>query len=501
MVAAITVDALSAGLQGLNVAQQLIDVTAQNISNASTAGYTRKTLQVNTEVSGGNVIGVTTGNIERTVDQSLQSTIWTETAQNSSQSTINTALSGLQSLYGSASAGTNFSSYLSNLNDDFTQLSATPNNTTLQQQVVTDAQTFSNSLNSTAQAITSARNDAENGIATSVASINTDLQQIAQLNTQIASTQSSGQSTADLEDQRDQAVQSLSQQIGISTYAGPNGTLVVQTANGVLLADTQAQTVNFQSQPVGANTVYPSSLSGITVGSNPGVEIAANPSTVGGTLGANLQLRDQILPQQQAQLDELSEQTASRFSAQGMKLFTDPSGNIPATTPASGYSGFSSTITVNPAVVSSPSLVQQGTSGVPISVDDNTVIQNVLNYTFGLNQNSSGIPNTPFTTTGLGAAGNISIASQLPAVSTLENFAQQVLTVQAGQASQYTSDSAFSSNYLTSLQTTYSNQTNVNLDTEVANLTVYQNAYSCSAQVVTTVKEMMTSLLDIFSNS
>ena len=500
MVAAITVNALNSALQGLNVSQQLIDVTAQNVSNASTAGYTRKTLQVNTEIASGNVIGVTTGNIERTVDQSLQKTIWTETAQSSSQSTINKALSGLQSLYGSADAQTNFSSDLSNLHDDFTQLSATPDNATLQKQVVTDAQTFSNSVNSTAQAITSARNDAETGITASVATINTQLQNIAQLNTQIAATQNSGQGTADLEDQRDDAVQTLSQQIGISTYAGPNGTLVVQTANGVLLADTQAQKVNFQPQPVGANTVYPATLSGITVGSNPGIDIAANSRTVGGTLGAQLQLRDQILPQQQAQLDEVAEQTATRFNAQGLKLFTDPSGNIPATTPASGYSGFSSVITVNPAVVTSPSRVQQGTSGTAIDVDDNTVIQNVLNYTFGLNQNSSGTPNTAFNTTGLGASGNISIASQLPATATLENFAQQVLSVQAGQSSQYSSDSSFSSNYLTSLQTTYSNQTDVNLDTEVANLTVYQNAYSCSAQVVSTVKDMMTTLLDIFQS-
>ena len=50
----------------------------------------------------------------------------------------------------------------------------------------------------------------------------------------------------------------------------------------------------------------------------------------GGQLGANITLRDTTLPTYQAELDEFSQNLASRFSAQGLTLFSDPTGNVPA---------------------------------------------------------------------------------------------------------------------------------------------------------------------------
>ena len=493
----LTVNALTSALQGLNVSQQLLDLTSQNISNAQTAGYTSKTLGVNDLVAGGEVIGVATGTVQRSVDQALQQSVWSQTSQSSQLSTVDKALSGIQSTFGTADAGTNYSSYLTDLKDDFTQLSGSPSSTTLQQQTVSDAQTFASSLNQTATAITTARNTAESGIAQSVASINTGLTTIAQLNVQIAQAGASGGSTADLQDQRDQAVASLSQQLNISTYTTSTGVMVVQTGQGQVLADTQAHQLVFTSQAVGANSTYPATLSGVYIDSaTTGYDLASSRASPGGTLGGELQLRDQILPQQQAEVDEVAEQTANRFNAQGMKLFTDSSGNIPANVPAT-YTGFASQITVNPAMLSAPSDVQQGTSGVPIDPSDNTVIQNVLNYTFGLDQNSSGTPNTPFNVSGLGSQSNIT--TPLSTVSTLEAFAQQTMTNQASTAANYTSQSTFTANYLTSLQGTLQNQSSVNLDTQVANLTVYENSYSCAAQVVTTEQKMMADLLSAIS--
>ena len=501
MVASFTTNALQSALQGLNVAQQLIDVTSQNVSSASTAGYTRKTLAVNDLVAGGQVIGVSTGDIQRTVDQSLQTTVWQQTSASNNQSTISTALGTLQSMYGTADAGTNFSTYLSTLQNDFTQLSATPSNTTLQTQTVTDASTFAASLNSVGAAITSARNDAESGIAAAVTSINGDLTTIATLNTQIASAINNDDGgAADLEDQRDQAISSLSQQMGISTYTAANGVVVVQTASGQPLADTTAHQLVFKTQPIGSTSSYPANLGGVYIDSTSGYDLATHTGSIGGTLGANLQLRDEVLPQQQAQVDELAEQTANRFSAQGLTLFTAPGGTVPANTPGD-YVGFASTITINPAVAANNVLVQQGTvAPVPpataLDPGDNSLIQNVLNYTFGLNANAGGTANVPFNTTGLGASGTISLASQLPATATLSTYAADVMSVQASTASQVSAKSTATGSYLTTLQTSLSNTTAVNLDTEVANLSVYQNAYACAAQVITTEQTLMTDLLD-----
>ena len=63
---------------------------------------------------------------------------------------------------------------------------------------------------------------------------------------------------------------------------------------------------------------------------DPAVDITA--LMPGGKLGGLLELRDEIFPKQTAQLDELAHKLAYRFDQQGLRLFTDASGNVPADT-------------------------------------------------------------------------------------------------------------------------------------------------------------------------
>ena len=84
----------------------------------------------------------------------------------------------------------------------------------------------------------------------------------------------------------------------------------------------------------------------------------------GGQIGADITLRDTTLPTDQAELDEFAQGLSSRFAAQGLTLFTDPAGNVPAAAeprcrPA--MSAMPATIQVNPAVTADPSLVRDGT--------------------------------------------------------------------------------------------------------------------------------------------
>ena len=51
----------------------------------------------------------------------------------------------------------------------------------------------------------------------------------------------------------------------------------------------------------------------------------------GGQIGANITLRDTTLPTDQGELDELSQNMATRVQrAMGLTLFTDPTGTVPA---------------------------------------------------------------------------------------------------------------------------------------------------------------------------
>src|ERR1019366_425417 len=182
---------------------------------------------------------------------------------------------------------------------------------------------------------------AQTDIVATVTSMNSNLSQIGLLNDRIINARSTGQSSADLENQRDAAVHALSNLVGIRTLSQPNGGLIITTTSGTQLP-TQANTTPVQttSATIGAGASYASGgLPPITVG---GVDITSQLQ--GGRLGSDIALRDTTLPLFQGELDEFSQSLASRFDAQGLTLFSDPNGNVPVGGGApvqSGYVGFS----------------------------------------------------------------------------------------------------------------------------------------------------------------
>src|SRR6185437_16009055 len=97
---------------------------------------------------------------------------------------------------------------------------------------------------------------------------------------------------------------------------------------------------------VGANmqpgSTYPATIPGIMLGVTD-----VTSQLQGGQIGANITLRDNTLPTDQAELDEFAQNLASRFDTEGLRLFTDPSGNVPTASASppyqSNYVGFAST--------------------------------------------------------------------------------------------------------------------------------------------------------------
>jgi len=476
--------ALNTALTGLQVAQQLLDVASQNMANVQTAGYTEKSLPLSSVVIG-KTVSVQTGLVSRTVNANLQHDYWNSVSVSNYYDTQSSYLTNLQQISGKPSDANSMASVMTTLANDFTQLSANPASSIAQQQVVLDAQNFAKSLNKYSDYVQQLRNNAQNDIAGSVQTISNALTQIAQLNQQIAQATYSGQSTANLADLRDQQIQQLSQQMNISTFTRSDGVVVVQTATGQLLADTVAQPVTFATSTVGTGSYYPASVGGVIVGSGLGsFDLAA--TSPGGKLGALLNLRDQVLPQQQAQLDEMAEQTANAFNTAGVKLFTDPLGAIPPNVPGS-YVGFAQQIQVNAAVVAAPSLIQQGTSGgPPLQPGDNTVIMNVINTVFNAP--------TAFNTAGLGPGASVP-TSGLPASATLQSYAAQLIAGQANALSTANGQQSTESAYRDALQQQLTNTSGVNLDTEMSNMLSIQKSYGAAAQMMKTASKMFDDLL------
>ncbi|MFN5686249.1 FlgK family flagellar hook-associated protein, partial [Bradyrhizobium sp.] len=167
-----------------------------------------------------------------------------------------------------------------------------------------------------------------------VKSVNDDLQQIADLNVQIRKMAAAGQSTADLEDQRNSALQDLSSYMNVSYYTASNGDLQVYTSSGRALVDSSAHTLSYTaSANVSASSSYSSGgFSGIMVD---GVDVTSQITS--GKIGALITLRDLTLPATQTQLDQLATELKSALNA-----ITNGASAVPPPTSLTGSASVSS---------------------------------------------------------------------------------------------------------------------------------------------------------------
>jgi len=80
---------------------------------------------------------------------------------------------------------------------------------------------------------------------------------------------------------------------------------------------------------------------------------------------------------------------------------------------------------------------------------------------------------------------------------TLEQYANALLAQNSVQAADAKSSNDFQSKYVTTLQSQSQSISGVNVDEELANLTVFQNAYQASARVLAAADTLLQALLAI----
>jgi flagellar hook-associated protein 1 FlgK len=486
----------SGGLANINAQFALI---SQNVANAATPAYAVEVGSQQALNAGGAGIGVQTGPATLQIDQALQISVTQQNAIVSNGQTTQTALQAIDGVLGTPGSGSDIGSLLGNLQNSFSTLLTDPSNQTQQSAVVSSAATLAQGINTLSAAYTTQRQAAQTDLGSTVNTLNSTLATIGQLSTQIVALKPSNQGTADLENQRNAAVQTLSKLINVNTVEQPDGDLTVFTSSGLTLP-TRATSgpfsiANASTQP---GSYYPG-------GGIPGIMMGGQDVTsqmVGGQIGADVTLRDTTLPTGQAELDEFAYGVSSRFATQGLTLFTNPSGNVPTgggTPTQAGYVGYSGTIQVNPAVTADPSLVRDGTNatagftpnppGGPAGFT--SLISNIINYTFGA-QVQSGVNQPSLNTTGLGATGTL--AAPFNAGGPLSDYATSLVSSQSEQSATTTSNLTTETALQTSLNAKISTVSGVNMDSEMSLMLSLQNAYGANARIITAVQAMFTDI-------
>ena len=291
-------------LGGMKVAQSQLDIIGRNIANVDTEGYTRKQAQQSSVVLAGSGMGVTLGDITRSVNEGLLRSFLSSNSLTGQLNAQNQYLSKTEVLLGTPEGDNSISANVASLQTAFNSFASDVTSAAGRYNLLNQAQTVTSRLNYISQEIQKLRGEADLNISNSVDEINDLLDEIDELNENIVKYKVLGyDGVADLEDKRDTALRNLSEKIDISYFTRDTGEIVIQTTNGIMLLDKDPHklTHNAVTQTSATSTYASGAISGIMVD---GVDIT-NQLTQGELKGL-IEIRDVTLPSLQSQLDELA---------------------------------------------------------------------------------------------------------------------------------------------------------------------------------------------------
>jgi flagellar hook-associated protein 1 FlgK len=314
--------ALATAMSGLRANQAALSIVSSNIANAQTPGYVSRGINQIEVTTGDTGASVLVTGVNRQLNQYIQSQLRTETAGGAYADQMANVLTQLQSVYGSPGSAGSLETTYSNFTTALQSLSTTSGSSSSQISALNAAQAMAQQLNSTTQGIQTLRTNAEQDLGISVGQANAAMTQIATLNTQLQGMNPTDPTAATLMDQRDAAINQLSQLMDIRVSTTGNNQTTIYTTNGVELVGAQASQLAFNSQgTLNANSQWNSNpaLSSVgtitcTLGNGAKVDMIATNSITSGQIAADITLRDKTLVQAQAQVDQLAASMASALS-------------------------------------------------------------------------------------------------------------------------------------------------------------------------------------------
>jgi len=330
--------ALATAMSGLSTNQAALSIISSNIANAQTPGYVTQNANQVEVASGTYGSSVQTSGVNRELDLFVQNQLRTETSGAGYANQMANILGQLQSVYGTPGGDGTLETAFSNFTTALQSLSSNPGDQSAQGVALSAAQTLTAQLNSTTQGIQTLRTNVDQDIGNSATQANADMNQIAQINTQLQGISSTDPRAATLEDQRDNAISDLSKLVDVRVTTDSSNQVNIFTNSGVQLvgAGLASQFVYSSQGALGATSLYNSdpSKSGVSslsikMPNGASIDVVANNVLSSGQMAADLKLRDQTLVQAQTQVDQMAATLASSASDQttaGTTVAGPPSG-------------------------------------------------------------------------------------------------------------------------------------------------------------------------------
>jgi flagellar hook-associated protein 1 FlgK len=460
---------LDMALRALQAQQTGIDVTAHNVANANTEGFSRQNVTISTTepfaapgmnrpASAGQIgTGAIASNVQRARDMFLDTQWRSEAGSLANASNRSDALEQVEVVLDEPQ-GVGLSSLFNEYYRVWNELSNDPSASALPVRTTVVQQTLSltTAFNRIAGQLADIRTGQNSEIVTDVTEVNDLTGQILQLNDTISQIELSGQAANDLRDRRDSLMDRLSQLVEVSSTENADGSINVMMGAQVLVNGTTGKTDLFAVPNAGNNGFVD-----VTFGSG-GPAATMGSSGIAGRITA----RDTLVPKYQAQLNTLASNLITATNTLHTAGF-DVNGNA-------GQPFFTgtdaATISVNAAIQADPSLI--AASNTAGASGNNEVALSIMKLR--TNMSPPLAAGTPTSET--------AYSSLVAGLGTDNRTARSEVDTQEA--------------LVDLLARRRQSLSGVSLDEEATNLLRYQRAYEAAARVLSTYDEMLDKLIN-----
>lgn len=347
--------ALNNALGGLTAASRGAAVVSENIANALTPGYARRSLELATNQISGH--GVRTVGVTRHQDPVLVANRRAADAELAGQTPISDFHTNIKNLVGSPNEGTSLAARLAAFDSSLITAASLPDSAERLDQTARTGRDLAKSLNSASEGVRQIRSDADRKIGAQVDRLNQTLQDIEDLNAKIPQVRNTGGDINALLDQRQVLIDQLNRLVPVNAVARGNDQVSLYSDGGLILLEGKSAKFSFSvtgdTKP--HMTIANGLLSGLEMNGNP-VRVSGGSAQIrGGALMAQFTIRDELAVEAQTQLDSVARDLIERFETPGLDptaaatdpgLFTDEGNRFDPLAP----DGLASRISLNLAV-------------------------------------------------------------------------------------------------------------------------------------------------------
>ncbi len=307
-------------LTGLQVSQEALRVTSDNIANVNTPNYARQAVRQEAVLAGGKSNGVDIQAVERVVDRFLERAALGATSQAERSKTMALLHDRLQAALGRPDSESNLSARMNTLFESLGALALNPGDAVTRQQFLADLGAYTAEVSRIASAIQELRGDASAEIAARLPEINETIKEIFDLNRDVVEQKVLSGEPGPAENQRDAALARLAENLDVRIIENADGSVDVVTTSGVALVSKASYASLSYKGPgnVTAGTQFPpiliSRINPFT-GQPTGTVRELDGDIRSGALRGLLDMRDKDLVNLSLALGELAARVADEINA------------------------------------------------------------------------------------------------------------------------------------------------------------------------------------------